>query len=97
MSDLPRFSFDFPEPEFPRLLLAIFARGLVILFLLLAAGTAMATNDVCEKRAGQIARLTPEDRMTCEDRRAHARLAYKELIFDRCIANFAAKYDRGNQ
>ncbi|MCI0557061.1 MAG: hypothetical protein MN733_01090 [Nitrososphaera sp.] len=66
---------------------------------MLAASVAAASACSNEQRichASQIERLTAEDRATCEYRRDHARPAYKEIILERCVANFLAKYERGN-
>lgn len=46
--------------------------------------------------AGQLERLSAEDRAVCEERRAHARHAYKEIILARCVANILAAHDRTN-
>lgn len=64
---------------------------------MLAASLTAVSAEPFTRRAGpasQIERLSAEDRAVCEDRRAHARPAYKELILARCAANFIAKHER---
>lgn len=56
---------------------------------------ASLTATVTTANAGpNMQRLTAEDRAVCEERRDHARPAYKQIILNRCIANFLAKYER---